>query len=250
MECYTDFSYLYDMFMEDVPYDEWTDFVDGLLSSYGNDVKSIIDLGCGTGNITERLFKKGYEVMGVDISADMLSVASEKALMNESDILFINQDMRELSVIDRVDAVVSLCDCINYLITDEDVLETFTHVKDSLKNGGIFIFDFNTTYKYETVIGDTTIAENRDECSFIWENYYSPADHINEYDVTFFTRIDEKNPDVFRRFSETHIQRGYDIEEMKKLAEYAGFKYVVSLDEETHKSPDEKAERVYMVLRK
>lgn len=244
-DSYTEFAYLYDTFMEDVPYEEWASFFDALLKSYGNDVKDVLDLGCGTGKMTRLLQSKGYNMIGVDVSEDMLCVATEAC----DDILYINQDMRELALIEQQDAIISCCDCINYLTLDEDVVQTFKCVYKALSAGGLFIFDFNTIYKYETVIGDTTIAENREDCSFIWENFYSPQDHINEYDVTFFTKIDD-DEDVFRRFTETHVQRGYTLEEMKKFAQKAGFKYVVALDESTHKEPTSVSERIYLVLRK
>ena len=117
----------------------------------------------------------------------------------------------------------------------------------------MFIFDFNTIYKYETVIGDTTIAENRDDCAFIWENFYSSEDHLNEYDVTFFSKIDTPSSyedETFRRFTETHIQRGYTLDEMKHFIEKAGLKFVTALDETTRKEPTGISERIYIVARK
>jgi len=253
MEAYTDFAYLYDEFMEDVPYDEWAEFLSSLLNAYGSSVKSVLDLGCGTGTLTRLLAKKGYDVTGVDYSQDMLSVASEKTLSEDLDILYINQDMRSLELLEKYDAVVSLCDCINYLILDEDIVDCFKAVRKSLVKDGLFIFDFNTIYKYETVIGDTTIAENRENCSFIWENFYSSEDHINEYDVTFFTRIGDDDSDlsegIFKRFSEVHIQRGYSLEEMKGFLLEAGLSFVAALDEENHKEAHEKSERIYIIAR-
>lgn len=267
MESYTDFAYLYDIFMEDVPYEEWGAFFNSLLKAYGdNKVRTVLDLGCGTGTLTRILKGYGYEMTGVDLSEDMLMVArahdieaasaiedadgEENVNSNEDDsILYINEDMRELEVLEKQDAIISCCDSINYLILDEDMDSAFTHIYESLKPDGLFIFDFNTVYKYETVIGDTTIAENREDCSFIWENYYSADDHINEYDVTFFVRDDEEG-ELFRRFEETHIQRGYTLNEMEKFAKKAGFKVVTALDEESHKKPTSKSERIYLILRK
>ncbi|MCQ2082670.1 MAG: class I SAM-dependent methyltransferase [Lachnospiraceae bacterium] len=250
MDSYTDFAYLYDTFMEDVPYDEWGEFFDSLLKAYGDGVvKSVLDLGCGTGKMTRILASYGYEMMGVDSSEDMLSVARGIDEEDDSSILYINQDMRELELLDKQDAIISCCDCVNYLILDEDMESAFNSVHSALKDNGLFIFDFNTVYKYETVIGDTTIAESREDCSFIWENYYSKEDHINEYDITFFSKIDGED-ELFRRFEETHIQRGYTLSEMEKFAKNAGFKVVVSLDENTHKKPTSKSERIYLILRK
>ena len=126
----------------------------------------VLDLGCGTGTITELLYEKGYDMIGVDSSEEMLQIALDKKLETGSDILYLCQDMRELDLYSTVGTVVSVCDSLNYLLMDEDVLQTFHLVNNYLFPGGIFIFDFNTIYKYEEVIGDTTIAENREDCSY------------------------------------------------------------------------------------
>ena len=251
MDSYTDFAYLYDTFMEDVPYEEWCDILCDLIKQYNPNAKSVLDLGCGTGTLSYLLADRGYEVIGADISPDMLMVANTKceaiwdtdgdadagsdadvmqddadadtdedAHSEEGSVFFICQDMREIELAEPVDVVVSVCDSINYMLTDEDIQDTFAGVYDNLVLGGIFIFDFNTVYKYETVIGDTTIAENREDCSFIWENYYDPETRINEYDVTFFVK---EESELFRRFTETHVQKGYTIDEMLNLVENAGF---------------------------
>ena len=206
----------------------------------------VLDLGCGTGTITELLYEKGYDMIGVDSSEEMLQIALNKKFETRSDILYLCQDMRELDLYSTVGTVVSVCDSLNYLLMDEDVLQTFHLVNNYLFPGGIFIFDFNTIYKYEEVIGDTTIAENREDCSFIWENFYSCEDHINEYDVTVFERQED---DLYRRFMETHYQRGYTLEEMKTFLEKAGLIFVTALDEKTHEAPTETSERIYVIAR-
>ena len=206
----------------------------------------VLDLGCGTGTITELLYEKGYDMIGVDSSEEMLQIALDKKFETRSDILYLCQDMRELDLYSTVGTVVSVCDSLNYLLMDEDVLQTFHLVNNYLFPGGIFIFDFNTIYKYEEVISDTTIAENREDCSFIWENFYSCEDHINEYDVTVFERQED---DLYRRFTETHYQRGYTLEEMKTFLEKAGLIFVTALDEKTHEAPTETSERIYVIAR-
>lgn len=250
MEQYTGFAHLYDEFMDNVPYREWAERIRALISSYGENVKSVLDLGCGTGTMTELISDLGYDVMGVDISEDMLSIAQDKAYEHDKDILYINQDMRELELLEKADVVYSVCDCINYLITDEDVIKTFKSVHDNMERNGIFIFDFNTVYKYENVIGNRTIAEVRDDCSFIWENYYSTEDHINEFDVTFFAHIDGEDDDIYQRFDETHIQRGYELSEIRSFADEAGFRFIIAGDATTGEGVSDTSERIYVVLRK
>ena len=261
MEAYTDFAGVYDTFMDDTPYQEWADFLAQLIEKYGiskpvrdkeqgildSERNLVLDLGCGTGTLTELLYQKGYDMIGVDLSQEMLNIALEKKEKSGSEILYLCQDMRELDLFSTVGTVISVCDSVNYLLENDEVEETFGLVNNYLYPGGIFLFDFNTVYKYEQVIGDTTIAENRDDCSFIWENYYHEEDRVNEYDLTIFVK--EKKEELFRRFTETHFQRGYTLEEMKDFVERAGMKFVLALDADTHEAPTETSERIYVIAR-
>lgn len=259
MEAYQDFAYVYDEFMDATPYEEWGERIHELIQKYGvskpaRDVEDlldsernlVVDLGCGTGTLTELLYNKGYDMVGVDNSESMLSVAMEKREKGGAEILYLLQDMRELELYSTVGTVVSVCDSLNYILQEEELLEVFSLVNNYLYPGGIFIFDFNTEYKYREVIGDTTIAENRDDCSFIWENFYDPEEEINEYDLTIF--IKEENG-LFRRFQETHLQRGYRVEQMVELVRRAGMTIVELLDADTKESVTEESERVYIVAR-
>ena len=100
--------------------------------------------------------------------------------------------------------------------------------------------------KYREVIGDTTIAENREDCSFIWENSYDADKKINEYDLTIFVQEEE---DIFRRFNETHFQRGYDLTEIQELLEKAGFEVIETKDSDRFEDVNEQSERIYVVAR-
>jgi len=126
------------------------------------------------------------------------------------------------------------------------LLTVFKLVRNYLYPGGLFIFDFNTVYKYETLIGEATIAENRDDVSFIWENYYSPENGINEYDLTLFIREEE---DLYRRVTETHFQRGYTLEQMLNLLDQAELTVVKTMDGDTLEEPGKKSGRIFIVLR-
>lgn len=270
MEAYTDFASVYDIFMDDTPYKEWADFLEELIETYGiskpvcpqrDDEKEperaenvleseknlVLDLGCGTGTLTELLSQKGYDMIGVDNSQEMLNIALRKREETGSEILYLCQDMRELDLYSTIGTVISVCDSVNYLLDNEDVEDTFGLVNNYLYPGGLFIFDFNTLYKYETVIGDTTIAENREDCSFIWENYFHEEEAVNEYDLTIFAR--EKESPLFRRFTETHFQRGYTLAEMTGFVEKAGMEVVLTLDADTHSVPTETSERIYVIAR-
>lgn len=309
MEAYTDFAQVYDELMDDTPYEEWCEFLTGLLRKYGVDdipmengenisdinvIKnnergeaqreergkmagnlsqernSILELGCGTGTLTELLARKGYDMIGVDNAQEMLQIAMEKRERSGLDILYLLQDMREFELYGTVGAVISVCDSLNYLLEEDDVLQTFRLVNNYLYPQGIFIFDFNTVYKYAVVIGDATIAENREDCSFIWENYYHEEQEINEYDLTVFvagermsseedeTEAGERREGLcesargkwFRRFQEVHYQRGYRLEQMCGLLTEAGLDFVEALDADTHREVTAESERIYVVARK
>lgn len=247
MEAYTDFAGVYDQLMDETPYTQWCQNIVQELEKYGIRDGLVLDLGCGTGSLTELLAGHGFDMIGVDSSDQMLNIACEKRERSGCDILYLGQDMRSFELYGTVRAVVSVCDSLNYLLEEEDLTACFRLVNNYLDPNGIFIFDFNTRYKYETVIGDSVIAENREDCSFIWENYYHAREHVNEYDLTVFAR--ETQGDLFGRFFETHYQRGYTLEEMENFVKQAGMKVELILDADTRKAPDLQSERIYIVAR-
>lgn len=206
----------------------------------------VLDLGCGTGTLTELLYQRGYDMIGVDNSLEMLEIAREKQGKSGSEIMYIQQDMRELELYSTVGTVISVCDSLNYLLEEEELLTVFRLVNNYLYPGGLFLFDFNTVYKYSQVIGDVTIAENREACSFIWENYYHEEEEINEYDLTVFV---QEEGDCFRRFTENHFQRGYTPEAMCGLVEKAGMQVIRLLDADTLGEVTAESERVYVLAR-
>ena len=248
MEAYTSFAQVYDLFMDNVPYEEWSQYIIGLLKEYGICEGTVLDLGCGTGKITRLLKKAGYDMIGVDNSPEMLEIAAETGYqeMPEDEILYLLQDMREFELYGTVSAVVSVCDSVNYITKEEELEEVFRLVNNYLDPKGIFIFDFNTKYKYQTVLGDRTIAEKRDECSFIWDNYYYEDEEINEYELTLF--IQEKG-DLYRKFEEVHLQRAYTLEQMIRLVKKSGLEFVTAYDAFTREQPADTSERIYMIAR-
>ncbi len=277
MDAYRDFAAVYDELMDDVPYGRWCERLHELIGKYGvskpeqntkaalaseqntkaalasernteaalaSERNLVLDLGCGTGTLTELMYRRGYDMIGVDMSTDMLNAAMAKREKSGDAILYLNQDMRELELYSTVGTVYSVCDSLNYILKEEELLTVFSLVNNYLYPGGIFIFDFNTVYKYEEIIGDTTIAENREDCSFIWENFYDPGQGINEYDLTVFVK---EESGLFRRFSETHFQRGYRAEQMKMLVERAGMKILEMTDADTGEAVTAESQRIYIV---
>ena len=246
MDAYGSFAMVYDLFMDNVDYDGWSDYLRKLLRRYGVEDGLILELGCGTGSMTERLAEAGFDMIGVDCSGEMLEIAQEKKCESGLDILYLEQDMREFELYGTVRAVVSVCDSLNYILEDEELVKVCRLVNNYLDPGGIFLFDLNTIDKYRK-IGDTTIAENREEGSFIWDNYYDEDENINEYQLTIFLR--EGDGDLYRKYEEVHYQRGYELERIKELLKEAGLEFLDAFEAFTEHAPDEASERIYIAAR-
>ena len=247
MEAYTSFAQVYDLFMDNVPYEEWCAYIAGILRDYGIEDGLVLELGCGTGSLTRALSGAGYDMIGVDNSEDMLEIAMDKQQEGE-DILYLLQDMREFELYGTVRAVVSICDSMNYILTYEDLVQVLRLVNNYLAPGGILIFDMNTLYKYEEILGENTFAENRPEGSFIWENYFDEETGINEYDLTLFIR-DQEEGDLYRKFEETHYQRAYRLSEVRRAVEEAGMEFLTSYDAGTREPVREDSQRIYIIAR-
>ena len=285
LDSYTSFAYVYDTFMDQEPYDRWADRVCAFLDEFGlprtADISArntgkplagkagsqdgsedlfaeerniVVDLGCGTGKLTEILAGRGYDMIGIDLSEDMLAIAQERKIKNGSSTLYSLQDMRDFELYGAAGSMVSVGDSINYLLEEKDLEDMFRCVARSLLPGGVFVFDFKTIHLYRDIIGDRTIAEDRGDCAFIWDNYYNPETCINEYDLAVFVRAsaDEQNSDrsMFKRFDEVHQQRGYDPEQLRTAAENAGLEWITARDADTGSAVSGMAERVMAAVRK
>ncbi|MEQ2548818.1 class I SAM-dependent DNA methyltransferase [Dorea sp. AM58-8] len=247
MEAYTSFAEVYDTFMDNVPYEEWAEYLAELLQEYDIEDGLVLDLGCGTGSLTEILATKGYDMIGADGSAEMLEIAMEKKAQSGHDILYLLQDMREFELYGTVRAVVSVCDCVNYITDEKELEQVFRLVNNYLDPEGIFIFDFNTEYKYKEILGEQTIAEDREDCSFIWDNYYYEDESMNEYELTLF--IKEQDSNLYRKYQEMHYQKAYTLDAMRELVEWSGLEFVTAYDAYTRKAPTETSERICVVAR-
>ena len=254
----------YDLFMDNVPYEEWSKYVISLLKEEKIEDGLVLDLGCGTGKMTRLLAEAGYEMIGADLSPEMLEIAREyqcrKAgsadaemeivsgnnITETADILYLLQDMREFELYGTVRAVISICDSMNYILEEEELLQVFRLVNNYLDPKGIFIFDLNTRYKYEELLGETTIAENREEGSFIWENYFDEEEEINQYDLTLFIQEDDG---LYRKYEETHYQKVYELDTVKRLLEEAGMEFVAAYDAFTKEPVKTDSERIYIIAR-
>ena len=242
MEAYTDFATVYSHIMQDTPYDTWEKFLVRTLKKNGIRDGLVLDLGCGTGEMTRRLQKRGYDMIGVDVSTEMLQVAT--AAEHEG-ILYLNQDMREFELYGTVRAIVSVCDSMNYLTDSEDFLTTLKLVNNYLDPKGIFIFDLKTVHFFRDVAGESVFGENLEDCSYIWENYFDNDSKINEYALTLFL----KDGDTYKKSEEIHYQRGYGITEIKQLIKRSGMDLLEICDAEDYGHVRRNSERIYVMAR-
>ena len=244
MESYKDFARVYDEFMDQTPYDEWLLNILNIFKEYKIDKDAqVLDLGCGTGKMARKLAREGYQVTAVDNSMDMLEIAASE---EDDHILYVLQDMVSLELPQQVDAAVSICDCMNYILEEEDLKEAFRRVREFLKEDGVFVFDMNSHYKYKEILACNTFAEDREDASFIWDNFYDPEEQINEYDLSIFIREEEN---LYRKFTETHYQRAYTLAQVKACLEAGGMEFVTTYDAFTKDAPRPDSDRIYVIAR-
>lgn len=223
MSMYVNFALLYDDLMANAPYDKWIEFTQHFIKD--KHVKQIVDLGCGTGEITVRLAKDYNSIYGVDLSTTMLSIAQQKAFENNTPhVKWIEQDIRQLSGFSNVDVFISYCDVLNYIVDLNDIERVFNHVYDSLAEGGLFIFDVHSLEHVKQNLIEHTFTYKDDELAYIW--HCSSGEHEGEmhHDMTFFYRNEHNS--LYERFDEVHHQRTYSVETYENLLRRANFQKI------------------------
>lgn len=245
MDSYKDLSELYDkLIYEDINYDLYCNTILSIcdeLKIVGNDY---LDLACGTGNISVLLGKKFKNVFLVDLSEDMLMKAWNKMKENKIASKIVCQDMSELSLNRKFDLITCMLDSTNYLIEDEDLSQYFLGVKNHLKDNGVFIFDINSRYKLENILGNNIFTYNSEDVYYIWENIYE--DDVVEMNLTFFL----KDGECYKRFDETHLERAYDELEIEEALSDAGLKVIKKLDNYSFNEINVESERITYVVKR
>ncbi len=243
---YQDFAYIYDKMMRDVDYLKWTDYIESIFSLYKIKPRDIVDLACGTGNITIIMADRGYNMIGIDRSHDMLQVAQEKARKKGLKIPFVCQDMRDLELHKQVDAVLIMCDGINYIIDDEDIDRVFYLIYNILRPGGVLLFDISTYYKLSTILGDNIMIDDDQGIFLIWENNFDKEESICTMDLTFFV---EENS-LYRRFDEVHIQKGHHAQDLIDKLKENKFININCYHHLTFDGPKKHSQRLMFVAQK
>ena len=241
MSSYVDFAYVYDrLICQD--YEKWADYIEEIFKKNKIKPNLVLDLGCGTGSITNILSKRGYDMIGVDISCDMLNVARDKMTKEGQDVLYLCQDIRNFELYGTVDAVLCTLDVLNYITDEQELKKIFGLVKNYLNSGGIFIFDINTRYKFENILSNNTFVTDENGVFYTWENEYE-----NDLSTQYFTFFKEEQNGQYSRFDEIHIQRAYDEDKLCDLLKSFGFSVTGIYDVLTFKKPSPDCEKTVIV---
>ena len=244
MNAYHAFALVYDRMMEEIPYEEWCNFVTDQLKKFGIEDGLMLELGCGTGTLTEMFDAKGFDMIGVDTSEEMLAEAVEKREQSGRSILYLNQDMREFELYGTVRAVISLCDTMNYLTEYDDLVNVCRLVNNYLDPNGIFLFDLKTDHYFKS-IGCQSFCDADEEVSFIWDNDYDEEKRINSYALTLFVQEEDNR---YERFDEYHEQRAFSIDEVRCAIEESGMIFLAAIDKNGAPATKD-TDRVYIIAR-
>ncbi|WP_077618876.1 class I SAM-dependent DNA methyltransferase [Bacillus sinesaloumensis] len=245
---YGEFAYIYDDLMRDVDYNQWITFFKKKAARLKKSQPlRVLDIGCGTGEIAIQLAKEGYEVVGVDLSEDMLAVANNKAIEAGVSVEFYQQDMVEISGFAPFDIVLIFCDSLNYLQTEEDVQRTLQNVYELVFPDGIFLFDVHSVHKMDSIFLDGPFVSSDENVSFIWNCFAGAHRHSVEHELSFFVK-NEHNDD-YARFDEFHEQRTFPIETYRTWLEEIGFN-VQEIIADFTEVPQETSERILFTVTK
>ncbi len=221
---------MYDALMDDVDYNQWADYIHRMLKQHGGfddcTGKRLLDLGCGTGNITIPLAQKGYNVTGVDLSEEMLEMAAEKSealgltidwqQQNLNDLQLIDEDGRDL----QFDAIIATFDVFNHLTEPEDLQMLFHALNPLLADDGVLLFDVQTPYKLREYLGNNIYTLHRDDVEYMWENHFDEESQICTMDITFFLKQENG---LYRRETMQQEERAYDLELLNMWLKYSDF---------------------------
>lgn len=239
---YNDFAYVYDeLIREDIEYEKVCDFLENVFTINDKNPNLVCDLACGTGNITIPMSRRGYDMIGVDVSPEMLDVARSKNNSGK-DILYLCQDMRKLDLYGTCDAFLCMTDGFNYITSMEALKKIFNRIRTCfIEPDGIFIFDLSSVYKLKNVLGGNIFIYDKDDMFYTWENSYKEP--FCKMELNFF----KKDGEVYTRFVESQIQRAYTKKQIENLLIESGFSKVDVYGGYTFNTPENSENRLVFV---
>lgn len=246
MESYSDFAAVYDLLMQDVDYKKRCDYLLKLFKKFGETPTLLLDVACGTGGFSNLLALKGIEVIGIDMSEDMLAVARENAAEMGADVLYLCQKAEELDLYGTVDGAICCLDSINHITDKRNLQKAFDKISLFLENDCLFIFDANTEYKHRETLGNNTFIMDEDEVYCIWQNNFDPKLNLTDICLDFFIKDGEN----YIRSGEEFSERAYSKTELCEMLKKAGFKVEAVFDDMTELPLKETSERAIFVCKK
>lgn len=242
MEAYEYLARVYDKLMYDVDYSGWAEYIAGFLNVRG--LKSIFETACGTGKITMELYRLGFDITASDVSSEMLGAASDNSRKMGCGIKFILQDMRNIEIGNKVDAIVSACDGPNYLDKD-DFYKFASSAYVALKHNGVLLFDISSAGKLKNMDGQSYF-DDQEDASYIWQNSYDKNRDSISMDITLFVR----RGSMYERFSEQHTQYVHDSGVLRTILSSVGYKEIEIYECFTKQKPDERSQRIQFICSK
>jgi len=219
-DAYSTLAKFYDLSIG-VDYEEWVQYLLALGLRHHHTPRKILDLGCGTGNLTMPLARRGYELTGVDLSPEMIEVARAKADSMRENISFRVADVRNFDMSGiSFDTVISGCDVLNYVLTEAELTSAFRAVHKALQPGGLWLFDLNSESKLRHTYGNESYADLEDDFGYFWDNSYDEEENICTMDLTFFVRTASG---LYERKTERHQQKLWKPQAIAEICSANGF---------------------------
>jgi len=246
MTSYSKFAEFYDVLTNNIDYKYHADYYDKLISEFGGIKGILLDLACGTGSLAEEMAKLDYDVIGVDFSQEMLSMALDKKYDSGLPIQYLCQDMCKLDMYGTLDVTICALDSLNHLPDIGSVKRAIERVSLFSNPDGLFIFDVNTPFKHENILANNTFVYDAEDVYCVWENTYNSLENSVEISMTFF----EKNEGLYKRFDENFVETAYPTEMLNEILKNSGFDILAHYDYMTKDAPTDKSEKITFVARK
>lgn len=244
-QSYSEFATVYDELMTDIPYDRYVELIE--IAANGVSGKKILDIGCGTGLLSVKLAKMGGDVTGVDLSPDMLRIASERAASLNMPVTFVNQPMQQLEGFINFDAAVIAIDSLNYVVDQKEVIQTLQNAYNALKVGGVLLFDAHSTFKTDVIFMESPFTFDNERISYIWETDEGDEPHSVYSELAFFIRGEEG---LYKRFDEIHYQRTFPVHIYVEMLQNIGFSIERIFADWEDEAPHDESERIFFQIRK
>lgn len=242
MSGYGDFSAFYDRLMTDVDYGAYAEYLLTLCERHGSRPKTVLDIACGSGNLSAELYRLGVDPIGVDSSEEMLARAMEKV----PEALWLCQDMRELDLYGTSDAAVCTLDSLNHLCRTADVRRVFERARLFVEPGGLFIFDVNTPYKHREVLSDRSFVFEENGVFCTWRTAYAPREQRVDMILDFF---EEQEDGRYERYVDVVRERAYSERTLRRLLSETGWETLAVYGDMTDEAPTDTCERMIFVTR-